>query len=264
MAMKDILLKPLDQPVYTLEAEAVTPDNFAGKSIEEILELEVYYGNRVGKLRDFFDLSGEAPDNPEELRIVIDGDIPGVKRIGQKMNAGEILVKGSAGMYVGALMEGGKITVEGNVDSFSGMMMRGGEIYIKGDAGEYLGCTYRGDRLGMRGGIIIVEGNSGIETGQFLNGGKIIVKGNTGAFTGVHMKKGIIVVDGKAGVRTGGQMVGGAIVVKGRIESLLPGFDLDKRVENPFVENEPFDGSFDKYSGDNAEKGAKGSLYVKI
>ena len=38
MAMKDILLKPLDQPVYTLEAEAVTPDNFAGKSIEEILE----------------------------------------------------------------------------------------------------------------------------------------------------------------------------------------------------------------------------------
>ncbi len=30
------------------------------------------------------------------------------------------------------------------------------------------------------------------------------------------------------------------------------------------MENESFDGSFDKHSGDHSEKGAKSSLYVKI
>jgi len=263
MAMKEIVLKPLEQPIYTLEAKVITPDNFAGKTLEEISELKVYYGNQTAALKDFFEVSGETSENPEELRIVIDGDVSKTKRIGQEMKAGEILIKGSAGMYVGALMKGGKITVEGNVDSFSGMMMTGGEIHIKGSAGDYLGCTYRGDRLGMRGGVIVVEGDAGIETGQYLNGGKIIVKGSTGAFTGVHMKKGLIVVEGKAGARVGAQMTGGAIVVKGGIESLLPSFDFDEKVENPSVDDESFEGIFDKYSGDYAEKGAKGSLYVK-
>ncbi len=260
--MEEVFLRALDIPKYTLEAECITPDNFAGKTLEEIGSLKVYYGNVTAELREFFEISGKAGDKPEETRIVIEGDVSLVKRIGQEMSSGEIVVKGSSGMYTGAFMKGGKIVVEGDAGDFSGLMMRGGELHIKGNAGNHLGATYRGDRLGMRGGVIVVEGNAGVETGSFLNGGKIIVKGNTASFTGVHMKKGLIAVLGTAGKRVGAQMIGGVIVAN-TIESLLPGFYPEGEEENPEIEDERFEGKFKVYSGHHAERNAKGKLYVR-
>lgn len=260
--MQEVVLSALEIPSYTLEAECITPENFAGKSAEEIGKLPVYYGNVKAELGEFFEISGKPGDKPEETRIVITGDVSLVKRIGQEMGKGEIVIKGSSGMYTGAYMKGGKIVVEGDSGDFSGLMMRGGELHIMGNAGNYLGATYRGDRLGMRGGIIVVEGNAGLEVGGFLNGGKIIVKGNTGSFAGVHMKKGLIAIYGRAGKRVGAQMIGGTIVANA-IESLLPGFELEGEEENPEIEGERFDGKFRVYSGHHAERNAKGRLYVR-
>jgi formylmethanofuran dehydrogenase subunit C len=260
--MKEVVLTPKEQPSYGLIAECISCDVFAGKSIDEIKALPVYYGNKQGELGDFFEISGEVASSAEEQRIVIAGDVPKTRWIGKEMSAGEIVVKGSAEMYVGAWMRGGKIIVEGNVGAFSGMLMQGGELYVKGNAGDYLGCSYRGEWRGMRGGTIIVEGNAGMEVGQNLNGGRIFVKGSVESFAGVRMKKGLLVV-GSATDRVGAQMVGGTIVVLGNVLRLLPSFDPAGEVENPSVADESFEGVFNKYTGDHAERHAKGVLYVR-
>ncbi|MFQ6137383.1 MAG: formylmethanofuran dehydrogenase subunit C, partial [Candidatus Hydrothermarchaeales archaeon] len=130
--MKEISLVPKEQPLVGIDAEVISPDVFVGKGIEEIKGLEVLEGNRRSKLGDFFDISGSASDDPADLKITIDGDVSRSKNIGREMTAGEIHVKGDAGMYIGRSMRGGKIIVEGNADSFAGQQMRGGELTIKG------------------------------------------------------------------------------------------------------------------------------------
>ncbi len=260
--MQEVVLTPKEQPSYGLIAECISCDVFAGKSIEEIEALPVYYGNKQGKLGDFFDVSGEVASSAEEMRIVIAGDVTKTRWIGREMSAGEIVVKGSAEMYVGAWMRGGRIVVEGDVGAFSGMLMRGGELRVEGNAGDYLGCSYRGEWRGMSGGTIIVEGNAGMEVGQNLNGGRIFVKGSVESFAGVRMKKGLLVV-GSATDRVGAQMTGGTIVVLGSILRLLPSFDFAGEVENPEIDGESFEGVFKKYTGDHAERNAKGVLYVR-
>jgi len=213
--MKEIILKPKIQPGEGIEAEAINPDTFAGKDIDEIENLDVFHGNRKETLKDFFDVSGTRIDDAADLRIVIDGDVSRTKRIGENMKAGEILIKGDADMYVGLKMSGGRITVEGDTDSFAGQQMTGGELIIKGDAKDYLGSSYRGDWRGMKGGSIIVEGNAGCEAGEFMAGGRIHIKGDCGPFAGVHMKKGLIVIEGQSSGRAGGAMTGGNIVLMG-------------------------------------------------
>ncbi|NOZ58557.1 MAG: formylmethanofuran dehydrogenase subunit C [Euryarchaeota archaeon] len=261
--MREVVLTPKEQPPYGLIAECISCDVFAGRSIEEIEALPVYYGNRQGKLGDFFDVAGEPADKAGELRIIIEGDVTKTRWIGRDMSAGEIVIKGSADMYVGAWMSGGRIVVEGDVGTFSGMQMRGGELHVKGSAGDYLGCSYRGEWRGMSGGRIVVEGNAGAEVGQNLNGGRIFVRGSVDTFAGVRMKKGLLVV-GSAIDRVGAQMTGGAIVVLNGVQRLLPGFDPAGDVENPEIEGESFEGVFRKYTGDHAERNARGVLYIKV
>lgn len=262
ITMREVVLTPREQPSYGLIAECISCDVFAGKGIEEIEALPVYYGNKQGKLGEFFDITGEVAERAEDMRIVIAGDVTKTRWIGKEMSAGEIVIRGSADMYVAAWMRGGRVVVEGDVGAFSGMQMRGGELHVKGSAGDYLGCSYRGEWRGMSGGRIIVEGNAGAEAGQNLSGGRIFVKGSVESFAGVRMKKGLIVA-GSATDRVGAQMVGGTIVVLGSVQRLLPSFDLAGEVENPEVEGESFEGVFKKYTGDHAERNAKGVLYVR-
>ncbi|NOZ77556.1 MAG: formylmethanofuran dehydrogenase subunit C [Euryarchaeota archaeon] len=261
--MAEITLTPKDQPATGMDAECICPDVFAGKGTEEIGNLEVYYGNRTGKLSDFFEISGEAGATAEETVIVIAGDVPGTKRIGQEMSAGEIVVKGSAGMYVGIRMSGGRITVEGDVDAFCGQRMLGGEIHIKGSAGNRLGSAYRGDWRGMRGGKIVVEGSCGSEPGTFMQGGTIWIKGDCGAFPGAHARKGLIVIEGECAGRPGAQAIGGNLVMMNPVE-LLPGFVREEEVEDPEIGGEKFQGSFTRYSGHHVDPRAKMSIYVKV
>jgi formylmethanofuran dehydrogenase subunit C len=259
--MKEIILKPKELPDVGLIAETIKPDLFAGKGTKEIASLEIFCGNQLKKLGDFFKISGKAADDASEIRVVIEGDISKIKMVGKGMKAGEVIIEGDVGMYVGQEMRGGKIIVEGNADSFAGQKMRGGELLIKGNAGDYLGASYRGDWRGMKGGAILVEGNAGSETGLFMVGGKITIKGNCGTFAGVHMKKGLIIIEGSTPDRAGGEMIGGSIVVMGGTE-LLPTFKPEKKEKNVELDGEKLKGTFQIYSGDHAERNAKGTLYI--
>lgn len=259
--MKKIILTPINQPDVGLIADEITPDTFAGKKIDEIRSMELLCGNREKKLGEFFEVSGGGAGEAKDIQIIIDGDISKTKMVGKNMKSGEIVIKGNAGMYAGANMRGGRMIIEGNADSFAGQKMRGGELVIKGNSSDYLGATYRGDWRGMKGGTITVDGNAGTEVGSYMVGGKITIKGNCGPFAGVHMKKGLIVIEGQAPKRVGGQMIGGSIVVQGDTEVLLT-FKLEKEEKGIKIDGEAFSGTYKIYSGDHAERGAKGTLYV--
>jgi len=264
--MGKIEIAPLEKPRVPVEAEVISPDVFAGKSLEEIGNLEMWRGNKKKKLKELFRISGDAGGTPSEVTIIINGDVSFVKRIGQGMTAGEIIIKGNVGMHVGAGMTGGKIVVEGNADHWAGAEMKAGILHIKGNAGNYLGGNYRGG-IGMselqKGvyGTIIVEGNAGNEIGAWMAGGKIVVKGNVGTFTGVHMTKGSIIVHGNAAERAGGEMRGGTIVVMGRLSELLPSFEYKGEAGEVEVDGEKIAGPFLTFSGDLAENG-KGMIYI--
>lgn len=260
--MSEIILTPKEQPQVPLEADTVTPDMFAGKSIDEIKNIEISYGNEKVPISDYFEVEGESSENASEIKIIIDGDVHNTKRIGQGMTTGEIVIKGDTSMYVGVEMKGGKITVEGDAGPWAGRDMQGGELTIMGNGGDYIGSAYRGDWRGMSGGILTVYGNVGNEIAEYMIGGKLVVKGDAAIMPGVHMNGGTLIIEGNVKARTGGEMKGGTIVVKGVIDEFLPGFEflgVEKDIE---IEGEVMKGNFFKFKGDLATKGSSGIVYA--
>ncbi len=255
-----VILNPKPELDFQLELDQVIPDNLKGKSPEEIGEVPVYKGSKELELTDVFEIDCE-DTGEEEVEIVIDGDIPKGKRVGQDMSEGKIKVNGDVGMYVGAFMSGGKIEVEGDADAWAGQKMSGGELEIKGDAEEFLGATYRGDWIGMTDGKIVLGGDASDQVGEWLDGGQIEINGDAGIHLGYHMKSGAIVVDGDLGARAGSEMEDGDIVVNGELEEVLPGFSFEEEVSNPEVDGVEVEGNYLKFTGDKAEEG-EGSLYL--
>ncbi|MCL2687033.1 MAG: formylmethanofuran dehydrogenase subunit C [Methanobrevibacter sp.] len=262
--MNEVVLTPKEQPYVPIETSTIKPDDFANKSIDEIKDLEVWYGNTSSKIGDFFDVEGESGPTPAETNILIDGDVYNTKRIGQGMTDGKITVNGNVNMYVGAEMEGGIITVNGNADSWAGQDMRGGELIINGNARDYVGSSYRGDWRGMTGGIITIKGNAQNEVAEYMLGGKLIIQGDVRHMPGVHMNGGLLVIEGNVISRPGGEMKNGTIVIKGIVSEFLPGFEYHGIEKDLNIQGESIKGSFYKFKGDFSEKGPDGTVYVAV
>ena len=254
-----IILTPLKKFQFPIHAECINPDVFQGKSVKEIASLIVWEGNKKKILGDLFKIEETSAETPN---ITINGDVSEVRRVGQGMKTGEIIINGNAGMHLGEKMAGGKITVNGNAAGWTGSSMKKGLIEIHGDASDYLASPYRGSTDGMRGGTIIVDGNVGSDSGCYLRGGTIKVKGNAGPFLGFHINNGVIYVEKNAGNRLGASMTGGKIVVSGSVDELMPTFTVDG-VKGKVKINENFkaEGPFYVFLGDLAEHG-KGKIFV--
>jgi len=249
-----VTLKLKETPDIVLDVEGLVPEAVKGKGAEEIERIKIFYGNRKVDVGDFFDVSND------EDKIVFEGDLTRVKRIGAFLKDGEIVIRGNAGMYVGAFMRGGRIVVEGDVGHFSALNMKGGEMIVKGNAGDCLGASYRGEWRGMSSGKIFVSGNAGKEVGSYMRGGIIIIKGLADSYCGVKMTGGIIFAN-KAKTRAGAAMKGGSIIINETPE-LLPGFFFEGKMR-PNIEEELLEGEYSVFSGDHAEIGAKGKIFVR-
>ncbi len=257
--MLKVTLTPKPEFDFPADLDNITPDNFEGKDVDEIEKVPVYKGSKEMELGELFEVESE--DSGEDVEIVIDGDIPNGKRLGQDMTKGKIIVKGEVGMYAGAFMEGGKMEIEGDADSWVGQKMSDGEIIVKGDANDFVGSTFRGEWEGMTGGELTVEGDAGDQVGEFLAGGKIKIEGDVGIHSSYHMKSGTLVINGDAGKRVGGQMEDGDIVIMGELESVLPGFSFEEEITDIEVDGAEIEGEFLKFVGDGAEEG-EGNLYL--
>jgi len=227
--METLKFTPKKMPGIPVEAEAITPDSVAGKTLKDVRALPVYVGNEEKTLGDFFKVSGKTAEDPSEQLIVIDGEVPKVKYVGAGMTAGQVLVEGCVGMHAGAQMKGGEFIVTGDAGDWAGAEMKGGLIRIHGNAGHQMGAAYRGSPEGMTGGCIVVGGSVGLEAGAFLRRGMIIIKGDAGPFLGVHMNGGEIFVFGRAARRLGAEAKGngGFIACFGDVEALLPTYVYD-------------------------------------
>jgi formylmethanofuran dehydrogenase subunit C len=254
-----ITLIPLRRFEVPVQAACISPDVFKDKGIAEIANLPVTEGNRQLKLCNLFEIK---EDNAETPTITINGDVSKVKRIGQGMKTGEIVINGDAGMHTGERMTGGKITVNGNVGGWTGNEMKAGTIEIHGDAGDYLASPYRGSSTGMKGGMIIVDGKVGSDVGCYLHGGVLKIKGGAGRFLGYHMSDGTILVETQSDTRAGACMTGGKIVIAGTIEEVMPTFTIDSiKPKVKINETQSAAGPFYVFLGDLAEHGS-GKIFV--
>lgn len=261
--MAEIVLKPKGNFDIMVEAEVITPDNFAGKTAQDILKLIVWQGPLEYPLSNFFDIEGSSGNLAADTVIIIQGDIPRVKRIGQEMTDGKIIIKGCAGMHVGSGMSGGEIIVEDDCDSWAGMEMKGGLLHIKGNTKDHLGCAYRGSWHGMTGGRIVLEGNALGQVGGGISGGEIIINGNVDNFCGIRANGGLIIVKGNAIRTVGAEMTNGIIVVEGHISRFTPGFQYDSTENDLKFGDIELSGEFKKFAGDYAiPQKVKGVLYV--
>jgi formylmethanofuran dehydrogenase subunit C len=200
-----------------VEADAISPDLFAGLTNREIRALPLFYGRRRLTLEDLFHVKGEKSE-----RIIINGNVDHYKRIGQAMTCGEILINGNAGMHTGAYMAGGNIFIKGNAKDWLGAHMKGGFIRLSGNAGNYTGAGYVGEKRGANHGTILIEGSAGNETGARMRRGLIVVMGDTGDFTGANLIAGTIMVLGRLGGMPGPGNKRGSIIALGEVSRLLP------------------------------------------
>jgi len=60
--MAEIKLKLKKKLDFPLEADSITPDNFAGKTVAVIKKLPLYYATKKVTIGDFFDVSGKSTD----------------------------------------------------------------------------------------------------------------------------------------------------------------------------------------------------------
>jgi formylmethanofuran dehydrogenase subunit C len=218
------------QTTIPVEAECLTPDNLAGKSLAEIALLPVQHGNAPAPLGEFFDIGGD----PSDGELVIEGDCRRVKLIGSGMTRGRITIHGDAGMHLGAEIRGGEIHVHGNATDWVGAEMHGGRIHVRGDAGHLIGAAYRGAPVGMRGGVILIEGKAGNEIGAHMRRGLIAIGGDCGDFAGVGLIAGSVFVFGQLGVRLGAGMKRGTIAVWSQ-PALLGTFRYDCEYQPVFM-----------------------------
>jgi formylmethanofuran dehydrogenase subunit C len=262
------LREPVTLPV---EAEAISPDRFAGLAEEEVAALPVLRGRRWLRLDDLFQVHGAGSE-----QITVEGDLQHVKRIGQGMSRGRITVHGDAGMHLGAGMIGGEIEVHGDVAAWAGVEMEGGHLRVHGDAGPQLGGVYPGEARGMRGGSILVDGDAGPRAGERMRRGLIAIGGSAGEFAGARLIAGSILVRGRLGPRPGAGMKRGTIVALGGLaEGLLPTFAYDCTYRPDFlrlylgwlqgrgfpVQAAQMEGFYRRYSGDINTVG-KGEILV--
>ncbi len=226
----EIILHLKEPTTIPIEAYSITPDLLLERDCSEIKKLPVFYGRRKVTIGDLFSVEGERSD-----RIIVQGGLQHVKKIGQGMSRGRIEVQGDVGPHLGACMRGGEITVRGNTGDWAGANMEGGCVRIDGNAGHHVGAAYPGNSKGVNRGLIIIEGNAGSETGAAMRRGLIAVFGDAGDFTGAGMIAGTVLVFGHLGKRAGAGMKRGSIVAFGTHDPLLPTYRFESVFQPVYI-----------------------------
>lgn len=263
------VLRLKEVPPAPVEAGALVPSTFHGRTRDEIKRLTLLVGNREEPLGEYFDVE---PGEDGLLRL--EGDLSRFKRVAAGLDGGWVHVVGAVGPHAGAGMRSGQLVVEGTAGDWLGAHMEGGKVMVLGDAGHLVGGAYRGYAVGMRGGLILVSGNVGEMAGAGMRRGVIAVGGRAQDFVGYGMRAGTILVWGGSGARAGSLMRRGTIILFARTE-LLPTFRYDCLVQPLFwpvlrnyLEQEGFllpqvtvGARFHRFGGDTNELG-KGEILL--
>jgi formylmethanofuran dehydrogenase subunit C len=203
-------------------------------------------GEGRATLAELFEIQG-AP--AQRIRLI--GDLALMDSIGTGIAAGELVVEGDAGWYLGRRMSGGVIEVRGSAGPLAGGAepgakrgMSGGEIVIRGSAGARVGA-------GLRRGLIVVQSDAGDDAGQGMIAGSILVFGTLGGNPGLFSRRGSIVA---FGAHTLSAPYRYACTYRPPHLRVTLGY-LRSRHQVPITSGQ-LDGAYRRYSGDLAELGA--------
>ncbi len=267
MSIARFILRLKVRPKVPLDLRHVRPDDFMGKTLDEILRLRAWEGGiriTLGDLFDVVEAPREAPKDAKFIEIEIQGELANKPRyIGYRMSGGKIIIRGDAGHLVGYKMSGGSIVVYGNVGNWLGAKMKGGEIEVYGNAKSFVGAKLLGEKSGrgMRGGSIIIHGSADSFIGFGMGGGMIIIENNAGDSIGVDMSGGTIIVQNNAGLHHGVGMSSGRVIIGGRVENVMPSFYIDSIVPEVRVRGRIFKKPFALFIGD-VIVGGRGSIFI--
>lgn len=182
--MSALTFKLRSTPAERLDVSALVPSKLARLSRYEIDKLVVCAdGAEVG---DLISVTGDSGDT-----VVIEGS-DRLDFAGAGLDAGTLIVDGSAGAYAGERMTGGKLEIRGNAGAWLASGLSDGLVTVKGSAGDFVGAAKTGDKQGMAGGIVVIEGNAGERVGDRMRRGTIIARGSIGPAAGSRMLGGTI------------------------------------------------------------------------
>lgn len=195
-------------PARRVDVSALTPDNLAGKSSDEIAAIKLPAGKEQFTVADLFDISGDDSND-----IVIKQSTAKLDYIGNGMKSGRITVYGDVGSYFGYQMRKGGLVLHGNATDFAASGMAGGLLHVHGNVGDFLAAAIVGDKKGMKGGMVIVTGNAGERAGDQMRRGIVLIEGNAGSYCASRMLAGTIGVLGSVGDYVGYGMRRGTLLL---------------------------------------------------
>ncbi|MEM8644291.1 MAG: formylmethanofuran dehydrogenase subunit C [Pseudomonadota bacterium] len=206
-----------DRPEQRLDLSSLVPSRLDGLNRKQIEALSVTTTRQALTVGDAFKVKGK---NVEQLHFV--GTDDRCDKIGAKLNGGEIVIDGDAGMLLGAQMKSGKISVDGSAGVSVGASMLGGEIRVRRDVGDQAGGVAFGETFGMKGGFISIGGDAGALVGERLRRGLIVVGGKAGDYAGGRMIAGTILLRGGAGRHAGYGNRRGSLIFGDKPRHLMP------------------------------------------
>lgn len=205
-------------PTLRVDLRGITPAALAGLDAAAVGHLPVGYGHAMVPLAEFFEVRANADD-----ALVLEGDLSRVDRIGWQMDGGRLVVEGSAGDQAGGCMRAGELHIKGRAGVLLGCEMAGGTLVVEGDAGDFGASTLPGSMDGMRGGTMVVKGRVGSRFGDRMRRGTVVVFGDAGDFFASRLVAGTLLLGGRAGAHAGYAMRRGSLVfAAGRDAAELP------------------------------------------
>ena len=204
-------LTPWHAPALRVDLRGITPTELAGLASGAVERLLVGHGNAVHPLAEFFKVEAHDDDT-----LVFAGDLARCDRVGWQMAGGRVVVEGSVGHYAGGCMRAGELRVKGDAGLLAACEMAGGTLTVEGRVGDFAASTLPGSMDGMRGGSLIVKGSAGARFGDRMRRGSAIVFGDVGDFLASRLVAGTIAIGGRAGAHVGYGMRRGSVVFASR------------------------------------------------
>ncbi len=218
MSTLTLTLRAGDLPSARISLMGITPSALAGKSADEVARTNLQAGAQSVALGDLFSISGTAGET-----LVISGSSGTLDDIGNRLEAGTMIVEGDIGSYGGRRMSGGKLEIKGNAGPYLASRMSDGLITVAGSAGDSVGGIKAGEKFGMTGGQVVVEGSIGARAGDRMRRGLIIARGKFGAHAGSRMMGGTLWTEAGFGAEPGALLRRGTLIGPS-VEALLPTF----------------------------------------
>ncbi len=190
-----------------IDFSRITPDQCKSLSLQEINSIPIETGSHKLSVGELFQV-----DEGDHDKLVIEGDLRCMDRVGASMRSGSMVIEGSVGNAVGIHLRDGHLVIAGDAGTHTATGQRGGLIEVRGNVGDFAGGALPGDQRGMRGGTLHIHGNASRFLGFRMRRGTIVVRGDVDQACGASLIAGTIVVCGSIHGDIGNDMRRGTIL----------------------------------------------------